>query len=118
MLKKTILIFILSLSYSASAYAYGALALDTNHGQQYGFSYNHSTQHSASNRALNECGGNCQIIQRFSNQCAAYAADQTFNSTVYGWATASSASAAKSNALQHCKRHGGQECIIRVWGCE
>jgi len=118
MLKKIIFTFILSLVHVTSIYAYGALAIDSNQGQQYGFSYNHSSQHSADNRALNECGGNCQIVQRFSNQCAAYAADQTFNSTVYGWATAASASTAKNNALQHCRRHGGQSCLVRVWGCE
>ncbi|WP_133513333.1 DUF4189 domain-containing protein [Candidatus Thiosymbion oneisti] len=103
--------------YNSTALANGALAIDGNQGSQYGFSYDYPTMSDARDRALQECGSGCYIVKTFSNGCAAYAADQAHGSTVYGWATASSSSRARSEALRYCGNYGGANCIVRVWGC-
>lgn len=95
---------------------YGALAIDEDQGSSYGFSYNYTTQDAADDKALTECGGDCTIVQRFT-ACAAYAADQTSGSTVYGWAQGSTGAAVKTRALDECQSRGGARCIVRVWAC-
>lgn len=102
---------------ASHAHASGALAIDSNQGQQYGFAYNYATIDEASQRALSECGDGCHIVETFEQGCAAYAADQTPGSTVYGWGTASDSGNAQSTALQYCQSNGGNQCIVRVWGC-
>ncbi len=97
--------------------ASGALAIDSNQGDQYGFAYNYATLSEAESRALSECGSNCSIVQTFEAGCAAYAADQTPGSTIYGWATSDSSGDAQSSALQYCSSEGGSQCIVRAWGC-
>ena len=101
--------------------AAGALAIDENQGDQWGWAVDYSARADADRRAMDECGHGCSIVMRFSNTCAAYAADQFRGSTVYGWASGfSSSSAAQSRALQACQRRGGanSSCIVRVWGCD
>lgn len=97
--------------------AAGALAIDSNQGQQYGFAYNYSSSGQAEQRALNECGSGCQIVFRFSRTCAAYAADQARGSNAYGWGYGPSAGAAQNTALAEC-RSRGSSCMVRVWGCD
>ena len=97
--------------------ANGALAIDGNQGTRYGFSYNHPNLASAQNRALQECGSGCYVVNTFARGCAAYAADQTSGSTVYGWGTAANKNQAQSTALNFCRNQGGANCIIRAWGC-
>lgn len=106
-----------TLSLSAPAFANGALAIDENQGDQWGFAYDQPSMGDAESRALNECGGNCSVVQTFSSGCAAYAADQSSGSTVYGWGTADDASSAQSAALQYCRNYGGSYCVVRSWGC-
>ena len=65
---------------------YGALAIDSNQGPAWGWAINYATTQAADRRALRECGSNCRIVMRFSNECAAFAADQAQGSTSYGWA--------------------------------
>src|SRR5690606_2448920 len=103
---------------SVNAYAAGALAIDGNQGKSYGFAYGYSSASEASNRALSECGRGCSVVKVFSGGCAAYAADQSSGSTVYGWATGPNVSHVKSSALQYCRSQGGSQCIVRVWACE
>ena len=98
-------------------HAAGALAIDERQGDQYGFSYDYPSMNDAANKALNECGRNCQVVQTFANGCAAYAADQRRNSTVYGWGTASNGGQAQATALQYCRSNGGVQCTVRAWGC-
>ncbi len=108
----------LSLAWAVTnVHAAGALAIDSNQGDQYGFAYNHPSSAQADQRALSECGQGCQIVMRFSGSCAAYAADQSRGSTAYGWGTASSAGAAQNRALSEC-RSRGNACMVRVWGCD
>ena len=99
------------------ALANGALAIDSNQGDQYGFSYNHPSMGAAEQRALSECGSGCSVVLRFSSGCAAYAADQARGSTAYGWGTAGSGGAAQSTAMNECRSRGGRSCQVRTWGC-
>lgn len=118
-MKKTITFFatLVIFCFSSNVFANGALAIDSNQGDQYGFSYDYSSIGEAQNRALSECGRGCRVVKTFSSGCAAYAADQSYGSTVYGWGTASSSSQAKNTALQYCRSHGGTQCVVRAWGC-
>jgi hypothetical protein len=109
---------LLSLLITTPAHALGVLAIDSNQGNQWGFAYGYSDIAQASIRAMEECGLGCQVVDFFANECAAYAADQSEGSTVYGWGKDSDASSAQSRALQECSNHGGSSCIVRVWGCD
>ncbi len=102
---------------SAPAHAAGALAIDRNQGQQYGWAHDYPTLAQAERRALNECGSNCTIVLRFVEGCGAYAADQARGSTAYGWATGPSAGSVQNRALQECRSRGGSMCLVRSWGC-
>jgi len=102
-----------------AAFAFGALAIDSNHGSAYGFSHDYSTRRDAENEAMSECGSDCTIVVEFQRGCAAYAADQRAGSSVYGWVNnVSSEAVAEHGALAQCARHGGRSCLVRVWACE
>ena len=111
------LVLLLSMAMASVAGANGALAIDSNQGDQYGFSYDYSSMSEAQSRALSECGYGCRVVQTFSSGCAAYAADQARGSTAYGWGTAYSGGQAQNTALQYCRSQGGQQCTVRAWGC-
>ena len=97
---------------------YGALAIDSNQGPSWGWAINYATTQAADRRALNECGSNCRIVMRFSNECAAFAADQAQGSTIYGWANGYNTDAgARNRATDECRKKGGTSCIVRAWGC-
>jgi hypothetical protein len=110
-------IAVLALGLQGGALANGALAIDSNQGDQYGFSYDHRSMGEAEQRALSECGQGCSVVLRFPSGCAAYAADQARGSTIYGWATAGSGGAAQSAAQTQCRQRGGSSCTVRSWGC-
>jgi hypothetical protein len=102
-----------------SAFAFGALAIDSNHGSAYGFGHDYSTRRAAEHEALSECGSGCTIVVEFQRGCAAYSADQRAGSSVYGWVNnVSSESVAEAGAQAECARHGGRSCVVRVWSCE
>ncbi len=97
---------------------YGALAIDSHQGPSWGWAINYATPQAADRRALNECGSNCRIVMRFSNACAAFAADQAQGSTSYGWANGYDTGAgAQNRATAECRNKGGTSCIVRAWGC-
>lgn len=118
MMKRVLILALMSVGFAPGAFAYGALAIDRNQGPAYGFAYDYTTPSQAQQRALSECGGGCRVVQTFSGGCAAYAADQTRGSTIYGWAKASNSGSAQNTALRFCRERGGKRCIVRVWGCE
>ena len=98
--------------------SHGALAIDANQGEAWGWAIDYPTPSAAAQRALAECGDDCSIIMRFSDECAAYAADQTEGSTVYGWANGYDfGAAALAQAMAECGDNGGTSCIVRAWGC-
>ena len=98
-------------------HTYGALAIDSARGKRYGFSYTYPTRSEAETRALRECGSGCRVVLTFPSGCGAYAIDDNPNSSIYGWATASTSGTAQSNALGYCRQQGGSRCMVRVWGC-
>ena len=103
---------------SAPVSHHGALAIDSNQGPSWGWAIDHPTPSAAAERALAECGSDCSVVMRFSDGCAAYAADQTEESTVYGWASGyESGGGAQSKAMAECGEKGGMSCIVRAWGC-
>ena len=103
----------------AHALAAGALAIDENQGDQWGWAVDQETQAAADRRALRECGAGCRIVYRFSNQCAAFATDQAQGSTAYGYGYAPTRRAAQTNAFRHCRERGGSgRCVVRAWGCD
>lgn len=116
-MKKLLLTTALLFCFNGAVVANGALAIDENQGDQYGFAYGHSSIGAAQQRALSECGSGCSIVNTFSSGCAAYAADQSYGSTAYGWGKAGSASQAKNTALSYCRSNGGSQCVVRSWGC-
>jgi Domain of unknown function (DUF4189) len=117
MYKLSLLILFLTVLTTAGWGQYGALAINTNQGSQWGTASNYSTQWAADQRALTECGSGCHIVQRIQNQCAAYAADQRSGSTVAGWATENNQIAAQNRAVWECRNRGGGACQVRVWAC-
>ncbi len=100
-----------------NAFAWGALAIDSNQGSAYGLSYDQPNARAADARALQECGQGCRVVKNFINGCGAYAADQAPGGTAYGWGAAITEADAKSIALDNCRQYGGTECIVRVWSC-
>ena len=97
---------------------YGALAIDSNQGPSWGWAIDYPTAQAAAQQALTECGDECHIVMRFSNECAAFVADQAQGSTVSGWAKGSGNSADVQNrAKEECYKRGGTSCLVRVWGC-
>ena len=96
---------------------WGALAIDSRQGDQWGWAIDHTTLQAAEERALSECGRGCTVVMTFRNQCAAYAADTQAGSTAYGWARAQTGADARSTALSECGSRGGTSCTVRVWGC-
>lgn len=97
--------------------SHGSLAIDSNQGSAYGFSYNYSTSEDADEKAISECGINCEVVERFTEGCAAYAADQSAGSTVYGWGEDSNGASARNRAMNECQGRGGRRCVVRSWGC-
>ena len=98
---------------------HGALAIDSNQGDQWGWAAGYPSMEAARQRARDECGQGCGVVMEFTNACAAYAADQQRGSTAYGWAYADTRDQARSVALGECRKRGGagNQCMVRVWGC-
>ena len=96
---------------------WGALAIDANQGQKWGWAIDYATVQAAQQRALSECGGNCRVVMTFRNQCAAHATGQERGDTIYGWGKDSTGASARNRALNECRKRGGKSCIVRVWGC-
>jgi hypothetical protein len=100
-----------------NAFAWASLAIDSNQGSAYGVSYDQSDAATADARALQECGQGCRVVKHFASGCGAYAADQAYGGTAYGWGTDQTEAGAKSIALNACQQYGGKECIVRAWSC-
>ena len=101
-----------------AAYAFGALAIESNHGGAVGWSYSYNTKHDAETKAMSECGDDCTVVLDFWNGCAAYSADQSSDSTVYGWGVGKTKEDAEDVAQTQCSDHDGDQCEIKAWACE
>lgn len=102
-----------------NAGGWGALAIDHNQGDKWGFSHQYASEREASDRARRECdrrgGMRCQVMMTFQGGCAAYAASRA-QADVFGWGHQETESAAKSRALSECGARGSS-CVIRAWSC-
>jgi hypothetical protein len=107
----------IGLGIANNVFAWGSLAIDNNQGRAYGLSYDYPTAQEADARALKECGYGCQVVKNFATGCGAYAADQSYGSTTYGWGLATTGQEAQDIALNYCRQSGGANCMIRVWSC-
>lgn len=103
--------------FGIQAMAAGALAIDSNQGNQWGWSEGQASISQAEQRALSECGGGCRVVLTYGSGCGAYAADQAGGSTASGWGTASSGGGAQSTAMSQCQSRGGRSCVVRAWSC-
>jgi hypothetical protein len=95
---------------------YGALAIDRNDGDRYGWAVNYETSQVAEDRVFAECGQGCSVVLRFSDECAAYVVERG-NSSLYAWGRAPSLATAQSIALREASARGGRDLVERVWGC-
>ena len=96
----------------------GALAIDSEQGSEWAYAAGYATVAEARRDLLEDCGDTCQVVVTFEDGCAAYAADQTPDSTVSGWGVEfDTAQQAADAALDECADRGGQDCIVRVWAC-
>lgn len=94
------------------------LAINDNKGQEDGFAYNYPSLSAAKDRAVSDCDEGCSAVLIFGNGiCGAYAADQMFGNSVYGWGKASDRATAQNYGHNNCHERGRRDCIIRVWGC-
>lgn len=103
---------------SSQAMAAGALAIDEKQGAKYGWAVDYPTFEQAEKEALKKCGSGCNIVFTFSGGSAAYSADQSKGSTIFGWGRAASADRAKQIALEEARNRGARSPIVRAWGQE
>lgn len=119
MKRYTLAFILIILSASASRAQYAALAIDQLAGERYGWAVEYETQSGADKRALSECeknGGDCHIVLRFRGGCGAYVVERG-NNSLYGWGTAGTRAAAEARAMQEARAVGGNDLVVRVWGC-
>ncbi len=95
----------------------GALAIDGHQGGQYGFAYNLASLQQAEKKAMKDCGNGCQVVLRFENACAAFAADQSGESKAYGWGALKTLPESQNRAMAACQARGGKNCKIKASGC-
>jgi len=84
--------------------------------KQYGWSYGWNTIRDAQKFAMDKCtktGSACKLWIWYENECGAIAAD---GNTVT-WGTAGSQESAEQRSILECRKAGGKNCEIRVWGC-
>lgn len=101
-----------------AAFAFGAIAISSEHGGVTGWSHDYGSKDRAEEVALQECGPGCRVVLDFWNGCGAYAVDAEAGSTVYGWGTGSTRRAAERKAIAGCEDNDGDQCVIKVWACE
>lgn len=98
---------------------HAALAIDRKAGSLYGWAVDQLSPDAASARARDEClqrNGSCEVVLQFAGGCGAYAVERG-NDSLYGWGTASDRAAAEARALEEARKRGGQDVLVRVWGC-
>ena len=105
---------ILSVPYAS---ANGSIAIDKDNRTHYGMSWGKDSERRADEFANDNCTGNCSIIFRFSNTCAALATEQTRHGA-YGYAHDDDLENAKHKAKRECESSGGSECRVIISGCD
>lgn len=110
-------ILLASLAFSNAAFAYGAIAVDDEEGEDepgYGFVTGEESADAAKRAALKECRAsgnkNCRVVVWFK-QCGAYAASKKY----YGYGYGATKAVAVKNALEGCS---SKSCKVVVAECE
>jgi len=103
---------------SVSAFAAGALAIDSFRGSKFGYAIDRPNADVAKSDALTQCGPGCTVVVTFENTCAAFAADQSKDSGSNGWGYGATKEQSQATALRYCAQYGGISCQVRVWACE
>ena len=94
---------------------YGSIAINQTTGAA-GITANYSSQSSANNEAIKLCGVSCVTSLEFgSYYCGALARSKT--KIVFGWASDSKESDAKSKAITSCQNNNGGTCEIVLSEC-
>jgi tetratricopeptide (TPR) repeat protein len=97
--------------------AAGALAVDPENPESYGFAIDYNWSDDARAAAVKKCSSsNCKVVVQFGGTCAAYARDQS--SGAYGIAFTPNKGQVQNMALASCQKNGGTACTVRVWACE
>ncbi len=99
------------------AFANGSIAINKDNRTHFGISSNKESERRADEVANDNCTGNCSIIFRFNNTCAALATEQTPHGA-YGFAHDDDLENAKHKAKRECESSGGSECKVITWGCD
>lgn len=114
-----VLVSMAVVSFASPVWAWGALAIDADKGQAYGWAINYATMKEAEERAVKECGQEkCYVVMVFEGGAAAYAVDATDGSTIYGWGRAETGAEAKKLAEREVLNRGGKKVVVRAWGEE
>lgn len=79
-----------------------------------GLSYNYRGPRSADNAALEYCGEDCRIVERYRNACAAIARAPRGG---YGYAVRDSVGAARRAAMANCENQNDR-CEMFLSGCD
>lgn len=109
-------LFALNLLVPASAFAFGAIAVDDQMGDTdpaYGFATGEDDKASAQKKALKYCkehGDNCKVVVWFET-CGAYASSKKY----YGYGFGATKAVATKKALEMCGRN---TCQVVVSECE
>jgi serine/threonine-protein kinase len=108
--------FLVSLALSptraAAADNYGAIAFSQDSGKV-GWAYDYRSRSAAEERALEECGNDCEVVLWIMNACGALA---TGDDNGYGTGWAGSRARAEEIAKANCEEHA-DNCRINRWIC-
>ena len=109
MRKIVLFLFLLTLRYSYSYY--GAVAINVATGNT-GYSYDYGTRSEAEERALRECGSNCEIALWIENTCGAVSYSKKHK--IYGWAWGDDSWQIERDSVKEC---GESDCVLEVSLC-
>ena len=115
---KIAILFVLALLLTTNlapnlAQAEGAVAASRD--GRVGLSYNYPGRRGAEERALEECGRGCRVIQTYHRNCAAVATGERGG---YGYAIRDRLERAEREAIENCRNEGARGCRIATRGCD
>jgi hypothetical protein len=111
------LVLIAGIGMPAVAEAAGAMAVGTCGAYGYAIDFIDAAQAPAT--ALQRCQGDgCKVVATMKRNCAAFAIDATNVCGAHGYAVAKSLARAQNDALKHCYKFGGKDCVIRAFVCD
>lgn len=107
---------LMMIAVQAPAGAAGALAVGKC--GAYGSAIDFGAMPAARSNAMRKCEGKCQVVASVRKSCAALAVDGRNACRAQGWAAGKSLGRTQNEALRHCYRFGGRDCVIRAFLCD